>query len=84
MLQTNDQTANETQTTKRNAEPRIFDIPGSAEYLRELGATGVTAYSVRALIASGQVPHIRVGRRFYVSRASWDSWLAKSERRKHA
>src|ERR1700739_808406 len=40
---------------------RIFDIPGAAEYLKSLGFTGASVSSVRNLISSAQVPHIKYG-----------------------
>jgi|GEM_PF-6277566 len=61
--------------------PRLYDIPGIVTYLQSVGATAATATFVRGLINSGQLPHLKVGKSFYVSKASIDAWLAKSERR---
>jgi excisionase family DNA binding protein len=63
------------------AEQRLFDIAGARTYLQGIGATSATLNFVRNLISSGQVPHIRIGKKFYVSRAALDSWLISRERR---
>jgi hypothetical protein len=60
---------------------RLFTVEASAEYLRSIGATSVTVNFVRALISSCQVPHIQMGKRFYVTRAALDAWLTRGERR---
>lgn len=36
---------------------------------------GLTPQRVRQLIADGVFPHVRIGRRIYVPKAAWDSWL---------
>ena len=61
---------------------RLFDLPAATTYLRELGAEGVTLNFVRGLVNSGAVPHLRIGRRFYVSRGALDHWLTSHERRR--
>jgi hypothetical protein len=60
---------------------RLFDIAGAVEYLRGLGATTTTKNFLRGLICTGQLPRLRIGKAFYVSREALDSWLAKHERR---
>ena len=60
---------------------RLFDIVGAAGYLRAIGATGATEKFVRTLITDGEVPHLKIGRRFYVSKNAIDSWLVRRERR---
>lgn len=63
-------------------EPRrLFDIPSAVEYLRAIGAAAVTANFVRHLINSAEIPHLRMGKRFYVSRESLDAWIAAHDRR---
>lgn len=61
---------------------RLFDIPAAVLYLRSLGAEGVTTSFIRSLINSGQVPHLRMGRRFYLTRESLDRWISNHERRR--
>lgn len=70
-------------TAERSAEmPQfLFDISAATDYLRGLGATGATRNFVRGLICSGQVAHVRIGKKFYVSRQALNTWLAKHERR---
>jgi excisionase family DNA binding protein len=63
------------------SEPRMFDIVGTAEYLRSIGMTGVSAYTVRSEINSGRLAHTKVGKKFYVSKTAVDAWLSKAERR---
>jgi excisionase family DNA binding protein len=60
---------------------RLFDILSAVLYLKSLGAQGATVNFVRGLISSGQIPHIRIGKRFYISRTALDIWLASRERR---
>jgi len=62
-------------------EQRLFTIQDAAKYLCSIGAFGVTPYTVRGLIASGQLAHIRLGRRFFVTRAAMEAWLASHEKR---
>jgi excisionase family DNA binding protein len=62
-------------------QPRLFDIDGAVKYFHEIGAAGVTRNFVRELIASGGIPHLKLSRKFYISRTAIDEWLAKHERR---
>lgn len=62
-------------------EKRLFDVAGAVEYFKSVGATAATANFVRGLISSGALPHLRIGRKFYVSRGAIDAWLASRERR---
>jgi hypothetical protein len=67
-----------------NDAPRLYDIPGIVGYLQSVGATAATATFVRGLINSGQVPHLKIGKAFYVSKSAIEAWLAKSEKRSRA
>jgi excisionase family DNA binding protein len=67
---------------KETTQRRLFDITAAVTYLRELGAESVTVNFVRALIASGQVPHIRMGKKFYLTRESLDRWITNHERKR--
>ena len=62
-------------------EPRLFTVEGAAAYLQSIGAAGVTVWTVRSIMASGQVPLIHIGRRLYVSKNALDDWISKHERR---
>jgi hypothetical protein len=61
---------------------RLFDIQAAVLYLRGLGAESVTMNFVRALVNSGQVPHLRMGKKFYLTRESLDRWISNHERRR--
>jgi excisionase family DNA binding protein len=61
--------------------PRFFAVKAFVGYLQSVGVTAATPTFVRRLINSGQIPFVKVGKAYFVSRASIDGWLAKSERR---
>jgi excisionase family DNA binding protein len=60
---------------------QLFDISHAAEYLRSIGASGATVHFIRGLVSSGQVPHVRIGKKFYVSREALQGWLERHEKR---
>ena len=70
------------ETNKEPRVPRLFDIQASVAYLRELGASSVTVNFIRTLINNGELPHVRMGRKFYCSRESLDRWIVNHEHRK--
>jgi excisionase family DNA binding protein len=61
--------------------PRFFDIAGTVEYLRSIGLTGITTWTIRVAINSGRLAHIKEGKKFYVSKSALDAWLAKAEKK---
>ena len=61
--------------------PQLFDVIGSAKYLQGIGAAAASVNFIRNLIATGQIPHIRIGKKFYVTRQALDAWLSNHERR---
>lgn len=63
------------------AERRLFDVQSGAAYLRQIGATAATVSFVRGLITSGQVAHVRIGKKFYVTREALDGWIGRHERK---
>jgi excisionase family DNA binding protein len=65
-----------------SSDHRLFDIHAAAQYLQNIGATGVTPWTIRRLLNSGDVPCLKIGKRFYLSKAALDSWLLKNERRR--
>jgi excisionase family DNA binding protein len=67
--------------TPRQTEQRLFTVEDAARYLVSIGAAGIGVYFIRTLISSGEIPHIKMGKRFYVSRTSLDSWIEKHEKR---
>jgi excisionase family DNA binding protein len=68
-------------TQPETVSRRLFDIPSAVQYLRDIGAASATTSFVRGLIATGGVPHVRIGKRFYVSKTALDTWLAQHEKR---
>lgn len=62
-------------------EKQLFDIVAGVKYLKSLGCDSASRWFVRQLIATGKVTHVRVGRKFYVSREAIDGWISKNERR---
>ncbi len=62
-------------------ERTLYDIAGAVSYLQRVGANAATTTFVRSLINSGALPHVKIGKAFYVSKTSIDSWLARAEKR---
>jgi hypothetical protein len=61
---------------------RLFDILAVVAYLKTIGANAATPNFVRGLISSGQLPHVKIGKKFFVSKGALDSWLLSHERRR--
>jgi len=64
------------------SDQRLFDIHAAAQYLQNIGATGVTPSTIRRLLNSGDLPCLKIGKRFYLSKAALESWLLKHEKRR--
>jgi excisionase family DNA binding protein len=62
-------------------EQRLYDIPSAVGYLQSIGAMAITKSFVRTLIASGGIPHLKLGKKYYVTRSAMDDWLTRHERR---
>lgn len=60
--------------------PRVFDIPSAVEYVRSLGATGVSVSTIRGEIGSGRIPHTKLGKKFYLSKTALNTWITRAER----
>jgi excisionase family DNA binding protein len=58
-----------------------FSVKDAPEYLKSLGVSTATTYTVRRLINAGAFPKIKVGRAFFISKAAIDDWLARSARK---
>jgi excisionase family DNA binding protein len=52
----------------------LLDLQGAAYFL------GVTPWQLRGLVAVGELPVIRIGRKFYFRRATLTRWAERSER----
>lgn len=63
-------------------EQRLFDVHSAVVYLRRLGADAVTLNFIRGLINRGSVPHLRIGKKFYVSREALDRWIDHQQRKR--
>jgi hypothetical protein len=63
-------------------EARAFDITGAVAYLKGLGFDAATPNFIRSLVSRRQVPHIKLGKKFYLTRIALDGWLAKNEGRR--
>ena len=55
-------------------QPLVYSVPGAA------AAAGVCANTMRSMIASGEIPHVKVRGRVVVRRATLEKWLADQER----
>jgi hypothetical protein len=64
-----------------SVEQRLFDVQAAAVHMQRLGATAATVKFIRGLISSGQVAHVRIGKRLYVSRQELETWIGRHERR---
>jgi hypothetical protein len=70
------------ETAQNTSERRLFDVEAAVLYLRQLGAEGATANFIRNLINRSEVAHIKIGKKFYVSRDGLDRWITNHERKK--
>ncbi|MGC2764945.1 MAG: helix-turn-helix domain-containing protein [Candidatus Acidiferrum sp.] len=61
-----------------------FSVKDAPEYLKSLGVSTATTYTVRRLINQGAFPKIKVGRAFFVSKQAIDEWLQRSARKARA
>jgi hypothetical protein len=71
--------------TEANAaiiQQRLFDVHRAAEYLRSIGATAATVGFIRGLITSAQVSHVRIGKKFYITREALDRWITTHDHRR--
>jgi excisionase family DNA binding protein len=53
----------------------LLDLP------RASSAVGVTVWQLRGLIASGEIPVVKVGRKLYVRRQTLVRWAERAEAR---
>ena len=63
-------------------QARVMDVESTVLYLRSIGAGAATQNFVRGLISRGEVPHVRIGKKFYVSKSALDRWIETRERKK--
>ena len=55
--------------------PLLLDIPGASS------ALGVTIWQLRGLIANGELPVVRIGRKLYLRRTTLQRWVERAEGR---
>jgi len=55
--------------------PLLLDIPNASS------ALGVTIWQLRGLIANGDLPVVRVGRKLYLRKATLQRWAERAEGR---
>lgn len=53
----------------------LLDLPAAS------GFSGLTVWQLRGLIASGEIPVVRVGRKLYVRRQTLQRWAERAEGR---
>lgn len=51
----------------------LLDLPAASS------ATGLTVWQLRGLIALGEIPVVRVGRKLYLRRATLQRWAERAE-----
>jgi excisionase family DNA binding protein len=55
--------------------PLLLDIPGASSVL------GITIWQLRGLIANGELPVVKVGRKLYLRRTALQRWAERAEGR---
>lgn len=63
------------------ADQQLFDVGDAAIYLQQIGARTATINFVRTLISTGQVAHLKIGKKYYVGKAALDQWINRREKR---
>ena len=53
----------------------LLDLPGASS------VAGLTIWQLRGLIATGEIPIVRVGRKLYLRRATLVRWAERAEAR---
>jgi excisionase family DNA binding protein len=59
-------------------ETKVLDVQKAAEYLVSLGFSAATDWTIRGLIASGELRAVKLSRRFYVSTEDLDSYVSRA------
>jgi excisionase family DNA binding protein len=63
------------------SDSRLFDLAGSVAYFKQVGAEAATHNFVRELVVTGAIPHLKIGRKYYLSQKSIDEWIERNNRR---
>ncbi len=57
------------------ASPFLLDLPAASSI------SGLTVWQLRGLIATGEIPVVRVGRKLYLRRTTLQRWAERAEGR---
>ena len=57
---------------------KVLDIEAAAEYLVALGFTGATTWTIRGLIANGELRATKLVRKHFVSREDLDLYVERA------
>jgi excisionase family DNA binding protein len=72
-------------TMRLTKEEKSVEEPATNSILLDLprasSAAGLTVWQMRGLIASGEIPVVRVGRKLYVRRQTLQRWAERAEGR---
>jgi hypothetical protein len=61
--------------TSSSSNSLLLDLPAASS------AAGLTVWQLRGLIASGEIPVVRVGRKLYLRRQTLVRWAERAEAR---
>jgi len=64
------------------AFPDYLNVSGIVSYLQGRGMTTATKTFARSLLNCGELPYLKIGKGFFVSKKSVDLWLERRERRR--
>ena len=81
MRKSNTKPANGTLKKTIPKNQRLLDRYDAQTYMRQLGISGVSPRIFFTLIANGEIPRVRVGRKYFITREALDGWIARNERR---
>ncbi len=72
----------EQQAAEITQNQKLFNVADAAHYLRSLGAKNTTVRFIRALIVSGQLAQLKIGKSYFVTKIALDAWLHRSEKKR--
>ena len=65
-----------------SAELRLLDVKAAVAHLAELGAPATVNF-VRTIIVAGEIRHVKIGRKFFVTSADISEWVMKHLHKRH-
>lgn len=63
---------------------QLFDFEGSANLLVGQGADSATVPFVRGLVNRGELPFVKIGKKFFIRRVDLEQWVERHARRRRA